>query len=210
MKHTTFIFIIVLALGFNAYSVISLNDHEKVFPEPEQSEIGNLVIGGASDFLSSYSDALKLFSDYEVSTNKAFNAVNAHSYAYSAMEKINAARKKYQDALGICNRLNYVKSNHDKLVNFDYNSVIESKNLNSIIAARAVTFLKEGNVIGTYQKNLDNLDEIVSILQLIIDELKVDTKPDVSIFWDLLHKYQSALMFGNYSTILANYAFNGS
>ena len=197
-----------MALFTGLNGAISLNDIVPVYPEPEASEIENYIIDGAALFLSSYSDALLILQEYEISSRGALNTTAALINSASALKKLRESRVNYSKALEIADKINYVDFYKNKLKIYSYESVMSEDNLNAVIADEVISFLKEGDVKGLYRRNLEKIDKTIKTLEDIYSNLNGGNIPKVSVFWNLLQRYGEAALFGNYSTLLAKRAFN--
>jgi hypothetical protein len=72
---------------------------------------------------------------------------------------------------------------------------------------QVAAYLKKGDVKGYYKKNIENIDLILSKLYAIRGQLNISTRPETTLYWDLLRLYSHNLLFGNYATAYAKKAF---
>jgi len=208
MKMTVLgIITILIFFIINLSSIVVVNDHNKAFPEPDSGTIEDNVIDGASDFLSSYSKTLLALSGSDATTSKSSSHLNSLEQINSALEKIWAARLKYLNALEIALKSTYLEKQQTQLKSFDYSMIIERLQLDEGIASKVIQFLKSGDIIGVYRSNIKNIDEVVIMLQYIKEVLQNGFQPSEEDIAHLFTIYSNTMLFGNYSTILANYAF---
>jgi hypothetical protein len=207
-KFNVFIFVCVLCFTFtHLHPAIYLNDTDPVFHSPARGEISNLIIDGAEKFLDSYSEALLILREYEISEKASLNFNIALQRTESALEKLEDSRKQYARSIAIGEKEKYVDTFRDKLMAFNYEQCEKGKSFNATIVQEVTGFLKDGDVLGLYKKNLEKIDGIISVLKDIKDKLNNNIKPDVSVFWTLLQKYSETVMFGNCATVLSSKSF---
>jgi hypothetical protein len=212
--------IMVTAVGLDAALV--LNNTDRVFPPPPpgegtmlqvapaaggREEISSLMIDGAAKFLDSYSEALILLREYEMSAKAPFDMNLALLKAESALQKLEDSRGDYAAALAVAEKLEYVQYYRDKLTEFNYNSYAEERKFIPGVTEEVKGFLGSGDVVGLYRRNLDKIDGIILVLKTIHSELNRGVKPDVTLFWTVLEEYSKAALFGNYATVLSKKAF---
>ncbi len=201
----SYFLILILFVYLNAY--MHLNNTDECFSETEKGEISNLLIEGAAEYISSYSEALLLLREYELYGLGSFSISNALLKTESALEKLEKSRKKYSDALSIGEKAGYKSICLNKLIYYNYDKYIDDFKLNKLIADEVKYYLSRGDVIGLYKKNIEKIDEIIEILKDIHSTLSSNTIPEISVFWKLLQKYTEHILFGNYSTILSRNAY---
>jgi hypothetical protein len=197
----------IISSVFNLYGYMVLNDTDPVFNGPRKESISDLLVNGAVGFIDANCEALLLLKEYEISANTPFSISNALLRTENALNSLEDARKHYSDALKIGEMCGYVKTYRDMLINFDYTAYINEEKLNSEIANLVAYYLKKGDVLGMYRKNIDNIDELIGVLKTIQSSLRNNVKPDIEVFWSLLQKFSLAELYGNYSTVLSMKAF---
>jgi hypothetical protein len=197
----------ILSTFFNLYGDMVLNDSDPVFQGPERGSISDLLVNGAAGFIDANCEALLLLRVYEISANESFSITNALLRTENALNKLEESRKSFSEALKLGETCGYVKTYRDMLIAFDYDAYILEEKLNSEIANSVAYYLKKGDVLGMYRKNIENIDELIGILKNIQSTLRNNEKPDITIFWRLLQKFSISKLFGNYATVLSIRAF---
>jgi len=197
----------LLSAVFSLYGDMVLNDTDPVFPENDRRAISELLVSGAAGFIDSNCEALLLLREFELSSNSSFSIANALLRTENALNKLEEAMKNYSEALKIGENCGYEKTYRDKLVDFNYDTCIIEEKLNSEIANAVAYYLKRGDVLGMYRKNIENIDELIGILKTIQNSLRNNEKPDIAVFWSLLQKFSMCKLFGNYATVLSTKAF---
>jgi hypothetical protein len=224
MRKIKIIFLVCLSLilSFSLNSGIYYNDTDPVFPPPDPDPgsvfkvsmtgrglISDLLIDGAAKFIDSYSEALIILREYEISFKSTFDMSFAHIKADLALKKLEESRKYYAETISIGEKLEYVEYYRGKLITFDYDTFIREQNLNKIVADEVKEYLKAGDVLGLYRRNLEKIDHIITILKDIYGALNNSVKPDISLCWELFQSYSETALFGNYATVLSKKAFEG-
>ncbi len=203
--------ILIATLVFNGsfvFSYMYANDTDSVFPENDRGSISDLLVTGAAGFIDSNCEALLLLREYEISSNSSFSITNALLRTENALNKLEESKKSFTDALNLGETCGYVKTFRDMLIDFNYDACILEEKLNSEIANSVAHYLKKGDVLGMYRKNIENIDELIDILKDIQGTLKNNAKPDITVFWRLLQKFSISKLFGNYATVLSIKAFH--
>lgn len=210
----------ILALAVGLHSAMVLNNTDDIFPPPNlnpgsmvrtasygQPLIRNCMIEGAGRFLDSYGEAMLLLREYEESGNAAFDFTEAASKAEAALQKLADSRTAYAEALNAAEKLEYLEYYKNKLLQFDYDACITRKSLKTSIAEEVKGFLQVSDVIGLYRRNIERIDDIISVLKRICEDLEKGVKSDVTLYWEVLQKYSETALFGNYATVLSREAF---
>lgn len=227
MKNKKFITILFLTLiiSFSLNSGIVLN---KTYPPPPpdpdpnpggsifkwatvgSEEINKLLIDGATKFLDSYSDAIILLREYEISCKSSFDLPLALIKTNSALKKLEESRSFYANALSIADQLEYSVEYRNMLIVFDYDTYIIEQDLNKTIAEEVKELMKAGDMNAVYRRNLEKVDEIIFQLKTALARLNENLKPDIKVLWTILQKYSDTALFGNYATVFAEKVFEGN
>jgi hypothetical protein len=204
MKKINTIFLLVICIIVTEVGVngaIYLNDLECIFSEdPEKTLIEDNVIAGAICFLHSESNADLILMEYEKSTRQVFNYSLVLEYVDKSIADLESAKIKYAKAIEIGERIGYIEEKLAWFKEYNYDTFIANNNLNKEIAANVMGYLNKADILGVYKHIIDDINELINILNSIRDKVKLNKKPDRSIFWALLQKYLDTTLFGNYST----------
>jgi len=213
MKHKITIIALATLLFLFAHplkAAITMNDIVRVFPDIDGNSIEDNVIDGASNFLSSYSNALMASnSESSSSYNNEENHTTSLNQIETAKEVLIKSKLAYENALELGRKSEYIFFFQDKLKNFNYQRCIQELALDQNLADEVVYFLRAGNVLGLYKKNIENIDEILNTLEFIQEQLKANTPASESVYSKLYRQYHYAGLFGNYSTLLGGKALEG-
>ena len=209
------VFLMFLLLFMAAYlnAGICLNNIDDVFPPPPVTEGGSsssikeLMIEGASYFMQSYASATLLMYEYEIGEKGYFNFTSSLNHVSEAIEKLEAARKKYSEALDLAVYREYISEKVTQLKTFDYSNHANDEGLNSEMATKVAGYLSKGDVRGIYTKNLNYIDSIMTTLNSIKNNLTEGVKPQIELYWTLTRSFSDTMMFGNYATAAAKKAF---
>jgi hypothetical protein len=204
MKKTIFVFMLFSFVFIPTLEpFVVMNDIVPVFSVGEQDKIESSIIDGAVRFLQAKSYADLLLREYETSGKQSIHYPAALEYAEKAMSELQTSKSDYMKAIEAGTRAGYAVEIVDKFKAYDYDMLAAKKGLNKDIMSSAKTFLSSGDILGAYRKNVNNIDNIISTLQLIKEKLAVDVTPDISLFWQLLQQFSTAALFGNYCTMTA-------
>ena len=214
--------VLILAVIFvDLHSYIYLNETDPIFPpnvssQSESSEsllggrdeIRGYLVQGAAQYIQSYTEALRLLNEYELSSADSLNYSVALMYCNTALKALETSKENFESAIAIAENLEYVEAYRIKLLAFNYDSYISENRLNSVIAGEVKGFLENGDMIGLYRKNLEKIDSILAVLSKIYKQLNSNKRPGISEFWSLYQKYSETALFGNYASVLSKEAFN--
>lgn len=200
--------LLLLLVPFLLNSAVYMNDIEEAFLPPNNEEIGDSMIDGASYFMESYSVAMMLIYEREIAEKGNFNAANSSRNVDMSIYKLELSKNCYIKAVNLAKKIGYNPSRIDQLKNFDYDNFRLESNLDIQIMDEVKKYLLKGDVIGLYNKNVENIELILFYLYNFRDILKSGQKPDISLYWDLIRSYSRALLFGNFATSSAKQAFS--
>lgn len=199
--------ILLLTLTFNLSAYLTLNNTDEVFPENKQEYIGKMMVNGASGFLASYSSALLIINQDNNSTTSSVNNEISLNTLENAISMLVESKKFYSEALISGEKSGYIKELQEKLIAYPYNNLVKSENMNPVIAAEVVSYLRNGDIIGLYKRNIERIDDIMGKLQCLRTNLISGNNNADDLTWDILNSYSEAVLFGNYATILSREAY---
>jgi hypothetical protein len=136
----------------------------------------------------------------EIAEKDFFNVEKSLNHVETAISKLEAAQENYNKALNMALTTEYAQDRIDQLKSFNYGKYCSDNKLNNPIMEEVKQYLSKGDVIGLYRKNIENVAAILSNLYKIRESLKGGSRPDLSIYSDLIRLYSTTLLFGNYST----------
>jgi hypothetical protein len=168
----------------------------------DKSEQNDTIIEGTSLFLQSNSDVLLLLNEVEIAERMAFDFDYALKLTESAIFKLVKARARYSDAINFGEVMCDEKADVESYAKFNYESFAEKNHLNKQIMAEVSELLKKGDVIGVYEKSVNDIDSILSTLKEIKKGILMGQKPKVKLFWSLLQQYNILGLYGNYATLV--------
>ena len=202
---------LILALGASLHGLLFHNDLIGAFPEgQDRAQIENHVIEGATHFFISKAHADLLFKEYEQSATAELNKSQAAAHADNALAELKLALDNYHHAADIAGRIGYVQDKRQHFKDFDYSQLAEHLNLDRHIAGQVESYLSRGDIVGIYQKNIDNLEALAVTLGQIRDTLKSGGEPGIQTVWTLVRQYSETLLFGNYATMMGTSAMAGN
>ena len=207
MKPLKIILIILslAVLSIPNYAALAFNDIVGGFGngDGKNQQIEEYVVAGAKSFIESNKNTLALINEFEVNPSQATDISAAFTFTENALRQLQDSRSHYSKAKELAEQAGYNMTMITKFKAFDYDGYIDKYGLNKEIAKIAESYLKAGNLLGIYQKNINNLDAIIITLTSIRDTLKSGEPPKIRILWDCIHQYASAFLLGNYATRLS-------
>jgi hypothetical protein len=205
---TVMIFLITFALsGNNSYCSLYGNDIAEVYPDPEASNIENLVIEGSSLFFQGMSAVMGLFDEGEKGS-KDGNFPNSVNLIDAAVNNLKMSREKYLLAVRLSNSVDKSMCDFTYLEKFDYDRFAEEKGLISGIANEVKKYLSVGNVVGFYQRIADDIDGVIKRLTTLKEKLSNKSSLYQEDYWLILQQGSRLLLFGNYGTVMGKTAYN--
>jgi hypothetical protein len=207
MKKAIFI-LITLGFTFLMQALINMNDIVPVFPDGiNRSKIESSVIDGTIHFFSAYSHANILMKEYEKSAKESLNYLIALEYTEKAITDLEKSKDKYAQAHTLGKQAGYSEEMIQKFKTFDYDTYTAGKQLNNDVMALVKAYFRAGNILGTYQQQVEYIDDILLILVAIKEKLAAGQLPDISLLWQLVQQFSTSSLFSNYCTITAKAVF---
>lgn len=166
------------------------------------SSSDDFIVEGASDFLQSYSQILLFLNESELSSKTGFNFSKAGAIADTALIKLIEAKKNYSGYLQCLEQTVISKEYIDCLIVFDYNALVEKRNLAPCVMDKVVFFLKKGDVKGLFYEYVNRMEELRVILEIVAGSIKNSIIPDIEILRSLYQKYSELMTMGYYSSLV--------
>jgi hypothetical protein len=208
MKKAIFILItLCLVITFTLQAALLHNDIVPVFPGGDRGKIEGAVIDGAVHFLQAKSYADLLLMEYEKSAGQALDYPAALDYTEKAIAELEKSRDKYAEAHTLGKQAGYVESMIQKFKTFDYNAYTADRKLNNDIMTSVTAYFIAGNILGTYQQQVEYIDDMLLTLVPIKEKLAASQLPDISLLWRLVQQFSTSSLFGNYCTMTARAVF---
>lgn len=205
MKKNFFIFMVIpFVFTLTLEPFVVMNDIVPVFPVEDQDKIEGAVIEGAIHFLQAKSNAVLILQEVEKSNEHGMSYSLILEYVEKTISELEISKREFMKSIAAGNRAGYVEEIILKFKAFDYAKFESEKDLNNDLMFSVKSYLSVGNILGAYQENVDNICEILSTLRLIKEKIEINTTPDISLFWQLLHQFSKAALFGNYCTMIAS------
>jgi len=192
----------IAVLSTPNYALMALNDIVEGFGngDGKNQAIEEYVVAGAKNFIESNKNALALINEFEINPSQAADISAALTCTENALRQLPESRSHYAKAKELGEQAGYNMTIIPNFKAFDYDEYIDKYGLNKEIAEIAKFYFKKGDLLGIYQKNIDNLDATIITLTRIRDTLKTGESPPIRILWDCIQQYANAALFGNYTT----------
>ena len=209
MKKGILVIILLLVALFvngNFHPILAfnyVNDLECSFSEhPEKTVLSESVISGSIHFLKSKIYVDSLLYEYEKSALEAFNVAVSLEHVENAIMELETAKIKYSDTIKIAGRIGYNAKKAPMFKSFDYDGYGSFSHFNKEIAQKVKGYLSQFNIIGIYQKCVDDIDDILATQAIIKEQLKAGTRPSLPDIWKLMQQYSETSLFGNYASVM--------
>lgn len=204
LKSLTIFAFTVLLLVPNGYGYFSYNRSCEAFPGQCEEEglriaarsLGQLIIEAAGCFIKSNSDYQLLLREIELSGSYGTNFVTLQELINKAIENMNMANSTYFQIWQTSEGLDYDPVVLEKLRQFDYFSYQVENNLNPVIFEKAATYLKAGDVRGTYKQAYNATGEILQSLEILKINIDKNKLPKIKDCWRLNQLYLETELFG--------------
>lgn len=202
MKSTlsAVIVISILLLTCPMYAAWILNGGDSS-GDGESQGIG-LIEDGASNFLQSYWNILMLLNESELSSTKGFDLAIARRVVDTAVIKLKTSRGKYSQALLLMKQTTYSPTFIQGLKDFDYDRFVEERHLNAYTMQSVSTYLSKGDVIGVYEKAIEDMNALQAKLAIIQYFIHCKEVPGLESLRALYQNYSGFMDFGYYCSLV--------
>jgi hypothetical protein len=198
---------IIAGLSFNLGAFHFANDMCGSFDEAYSASIEGYVIEGASLYFQASSDLMSFFHESEIGGKGIYNSQQALEYVSSAIERLQQSKGKYIEAALLGKTAGYNSASCRCLKEFGYDDFAQQRGMSSIVMGKVKGYLKNGNVIGFYNRVADDIEELTVRLNEVKGQLESGIAPEMPVLWELLQKFSDTTMFGNYATMSGQSAF---
>jgi hypothetical protein len=196
--------VMVLIIFTYIQAAIILNDEPPPDGRVDNTGVNKLIIGGTSLLLQSNSYAFLLLNEVEIAEINGFDHYYALDLTTTALRKLQKAKARYLEVVGIRKNATYSDDFNQKYNAFDYERFALENNLNQEIMAEVAFFLKRSDIKGVFARAVEKIDDILYTLREIKTIISEGRQPDIQLFWTLLQRYNTLGLFGNYATIMFN------
>jgi hypothetical protein len=163
---------------------------------------GSLIIDGAANFLQSYSNILLLLNESELSPTMGFDFSIAGSYVDTAIRKLKVSREKYALALWEMKQTTFSSLIIQKLIDFDYDKLVEERDLNPCTMKQVSVYLSKGDVSGLYERAVKDLDALLMKLTTVQAYIRKNVVPEIEDLRALYQQYSGFMQSGYYSSLI--------
>lgn len=202
MKKLVFSSLVILLSTFN-HALIFHNDIMPAFPPQDRPKIESAVIDGAVHFFLAQSHASLLMMEYERSAKQPLNNSVALTHTLNAINELEKSVEDYGQAVIFAIQAGYFSETISKFKTFNYDSFSLANQMNSDTMVLVKAYFSAGSIVGVYQQNVDNLNDILLLLLQIKTKLESGLTPDKTLLWHLFQQFSQTALFGNYCTVTA-------
>lgn len=198
------IFVVLVSGQFNRIFAFSLvNDLECSFSEhPEKTLLSENVVNGSIHFLKAKISIDSLLYEYEKSALETFNVAASLEHIENAISELETARIRYIETIKIAQRIGYNQKKANMFKSFDYEGYRSYNKYNHEISQKVINYLSNFDVIGVYQKCVDDIEDIQVTQALIKEQLKAGATPNLPDIWKIMQQYCETCLFGNYASAM--------
>jgi len=206
-KIIVLLLLVLLSLPIVVRGTVDMNDIILVFPQENRTEIEASVIEGAIQFFVAKAHADLLFAEHERSAKQAFDYEAAGVYVEKAITAMSKAVDEYGKSLSLAKAAGYLPEVTAQFKSFDYEAHRTAFKMENDTLTRVKAYFLQGDIVGAYNQNVENLSEIQVTLEQIKEGLVKQKLPEIDTFCRLLQQFSKAAMFGNYCTVTATSIF---
>lgn len=201
------ILVVVVLMFSSQYSLLFgfsyCNDLECSFSEhPEKTLLSESVVTGSIHFLKAKIYVDSLLYEFEKSALEPFDVAVSLDHLEKAISELEIAKTKYAETIKIGVRIGYNEKKSSMFKSFDYDSYVDFSHFNGEVSQKVKGYLSNFNIIGIYQKCLDDINEILVTQSIILEQLKAGKRPNLSDIWKIMQQYSETSLFGNYASVM--------
>jgi hypothetical protein len=156
------------------------------------------IIEGASYFLESKAAINHFLKEIEIAELYGLDFYILEKHLNCAIYNLEHASRIYENLINTAKTIPYDLGIIDKLKNFNYTEFQNNFNLNPSIFIDVENLLKDGNVIGVYEKTDIDIKDILDKLYYVKSTLMGKKSPDISTLWKINQSYNYINLFGQY------------
>ena len=162
------------------------------------STIEFLIEEGGGYFLNAFSSILTLSNRVEISNLSGIDYKELQSIVDTGLTNVQNARSTYSLLIMTAESTPYNPTVISKLRDFDYREYLVKNSLNSVVFEEVETYLKRGDITGTFKRLYSGLAVMEGLLLSIKYNTGCNRVPDISIIWKLNETASNNLIFGGY------------
>lgn len=196
-----FFALITLCMEFNSYSMVIANRGEESYDDTglKTSSIKILIVEGAGNYLTAYSDYLLFLNRVELSSENSPGYNEMQTFLNRCLEKLNRAKAAYfalnQNAANTPYNFEIIY----RLIFFNYDLFQWQKGLNPYIFKDVVKYLRSGNVNGIFDRLLSSIETLILKVSDVKEMVDAYRFPDLHSIWRLNQLFSETLLFGQYA-----------
>jgi len=206
MKKLEFFMVLALVLAVLALTPSSLqaawvgNDLEGSGGE-KSSQTEGFIIDGASYFLQSYADILLILNESEIGLKNGIHGERVFQLVETARDKLETAIKQYSLALALIKKTVFSETWLQTLKTFDYEGLAAARHLHPDVMQQVSAFLSNCDVVGLYQRLLDNMKKLQTQLQEMAKNAPNGILPGMEQLRTLYQLYSDSMLLGYYTSL---------
>jgi hypothetical protein len=159
--------------------------------------LGQLSIEAAGFFLQANSDYQAFLKKIELAEIYGENDEELKELITGSIESMEMAHSKYYRVWQISKKLERNPVVLEKLIQFDYDLILEEKRLIPSIFSEVEKFLKPGNMPGAFEKIYNDTGEILKRMKTL-KSIKEANYLDIPLCWEVNQRLLESELFGQY------------
>jgi hypothetical protein len=193
--------LIILSLNFNAFSRIIANRGDESYDDSglKTSSINSLIIEGAGNYLTAYSDYLLFLNRVELSSENSPGYDEMQTLLNRCLEELQRAKTAYLTLDQNAMSTPYNPEMIYRLIFFNYDLFQWERGLNPYIFKDVKKYLSTGNVNGIFDRLLSVTGTLVLKVTAVKDMVDAYKFPDLNSNWRLNQLFSETLLFGQYA-----------
>lgn len=180
------------------------NGGETAAPLTPGDTIAGLITGGAAAYLNAYSAYLSFLNRVELSGRDGLDYGESMKLLDTALENIKSAADTYYRLIVRAEATPYNPLVLDRLANFDYKEYARKNHPDWYIFKEVQTYLKNGDITGTYLFTYTGVKEIRRLLVTAKSTLALNTMPPLRELWKINETMSKTMVFGQYVAQIFN------
>jgi len=193
--------LIILSLHLNAFSYVIANYGDENYNENglKATSIKSLIVDGAGNYLTAYSDYLLFLNQVELSSENSPGYDEMQTHLNRCLEKLQRAKTAYLSINQTTITTPYNLEMIYRLIFFNYDLFQWERGLNPSIFKEVKKYLSTGNVNGIFDRLFSVTDTLIIKVTAVKEMADAYTFPGLDSIWRLNQLFSETLLFGQYA-----------
>jgi hypothetical protein len=193
--------LIIIFLNLNVFSRIIANRGEEGYNDDGEkiAPIKSMIVEGASNYLTAYSDYLLFLNQVELSGENNPGYDEMQTLLNRCLEKLQKAKTAYLSINQTTVNTPYNLEMIYRLIFFNYDLFQWERGLNPNIFKEVKKYLSTGNVNGIFDRLLSASETLILKVTALKDTADACKFPDLYTIWRVNQLFSETLLFGQYA-----------